>query len=268
MRLPFVLAGLLLAASPPARADELPPLEGVRVVTAPKVREVSAADLPTLARVSKSVSKPVPKAVAIAAPTTSTPKKPARPPKQIATRRPSPKEPLPPELPRIDLPAPNRKTEPGLPAVRQPADLRALTGLRDGRDPTDVALDWLRQLGHRVDSRSIDELVTRALRRDRLRDRSEPPDPGDVLVFERTETDVDLDRIAIVVDRDARGVSEIVYLAGGVIRRGFIDAARPTLHRDDKGRIVNTFVRHVRRWPPRGTRYLAGELLVHVIHSR
>ncbi len=34
---------------------------------------------------------------------------------------------------------------------------------------------------------------------------------------------------------------------------------------DDDGRVHNTYVRHGKDYPPKGTRYLAGELLAHVI---
>jgi hypothetical protein len=71
-----------------------------------------------------------------------------------------------------------------------------------------------------------------------------------------------------VIARDARGVLEYVYAGGGVVRRGFVDPARPTTRRDLTGSVVNTFMRHGKKWPAKGTRYLAGELLVHVVRAR
>jgi hypothetical protein len=53
-----------------------------------------------------------------------------------------------------------------------------------------------------------------------------------------------------------------------VIRRGFYDVSRARTRRDENGAIVNTFMRHGRLWPPKGTRYLAGELLAHVIRAQ
>ena len=98
-----------------------------------------------------------------------------------------------------------------------------------------------------------------------LHDLDETPEPGDLLVFDEIESDADADLIAVVIARDARGVTEFLYASGGVIRRGFVDANRPALRRDHEGLIVNTFMRSGRRWPPKGTHYLAGELLSHVI---
>jgi len=95
----------------------------------------------------------------------------------------------------------------------------------------------------------------------------EQPEPGDLLVFDEIESDADADLIAVVIARDARGVTEFLYASGGVIRRGFVDANRPALRRDHEGLIVNTSMRSGRRWPPKGTHYLAGELLSHVIRA-
>jgi len=53
-----------------------------------------------------------------------------------------------------------------------------------------------------------------------------------------------------------------------VIRRGFMDRSRPAVRRDAHDRVVNTFLRHGKRWPAKGTHYLAGELIAHVIHTR
>ena len=75
------------------------------------------------------------------------------------------------------------------------------------------------------------------------------------------------DLVAIVIGRDGRGVTEFMYSGGGVIRRGFLDPTRASLRRDVDGLVLNTFLRHGKRWPPKGTRYLAGELLSHVIHT-
>ena len=76
------------------------------------------------------------------------------------------------------------------------------------------------------------------------------------------------DLVAVVIGRDARGVAEMLYVGGGVIRRGFVDPARPSMRRDAAARVVNTFMRHGTRWPPKGTHYLAGELVSHVIRAR
>ena len=58
---------------------------------------------------------------------------------------------------------------------------------------------------------------------------------------------------------------EFMYAAYGVVRRGFIDLARPAVHREKDGTVVNTFVRHGKGHPPKGTSYLAGELVAAVL---
>ena len=93
----------------------------------------------------------------------------------------------------------------------------------------------------------------------------QPSAPGDILVFDRALGDGGADLVALVIARNTRGVLEFLYTGGGVIRRGFLDPARPSMRRDLDGAVVNTFLRHGKRWPPPGTRYLAGELVVHVI---
>ena len=158
---------------------------------------------------------------------------------------------------------------PPAPALRTPGDLRALVGQRDKRDPIEAALAWARELGLRIETTGMTgaDLLAWAEARGLAGDRTAIPQPGNVLVFDRATSDEPLDLIAIAIERDARGVTEIIYLAGGVVRRGFVDASRPTLRRDGARAIVNTFLRHGKRWPPAGTRYLTGELLSHVIRT-
>lgn len=164
--------------------------------------------------------------------------------------------------------------------LREPADLHALVGVRDRRDPSLVVLGWASELGVTfVDAgttfdtaRSVLEtptdgpsLVIWAEAHGTLLAPTELAHPGDLLVFDRAVANKPSDLIAIVTGRDERGVTELVYVAGGVIRRGFVDPTRPSTRRDLAGAIVNTFLRNGDRWPPKGTRYLAGELLAHVI---
>ena len=204
------------------------------------------------------------------------------------------------------LPAPNRvPADEPLPAIHDPIDLRALVGRRTKADPFELAIGWETALGHHVPlppeisarqtrseaarSTAAGRAITHAAAvaddvalaglpgaqllawaRDAgaLHDLDTPPDPGDLLVFDEIESGADADLVAVVVARDARGVTELVYASGGVIRRGFVDANRPALRRDHDGLIVNTFMRTGRRWPPKGTHYLAGELLSHVLRPR
>lgn len=163
---------------------------------------------------------------------------------------------------RGELPAPNQldAAQP-LPPVRQSTDLRALVGRRDKRTPNEAALGWARELGMPVE----DDVVAWAERSERLHDATMPPERGDLLVFDRVNSDDEADLVGVVIARDERGVTEFLYLGGGVIRRGFIDATRARTKRDATGAVVNTFLRTGRRWPAKGSRYLAGEHLAHVI---
>ena len=145
-----------------------------------------------------------------------------------------------------------------LPAVREAPDLRALVGHRDKRDPHATILALVSAFGRTAPADLSDHRS----------DPSEPAAPGDLLLFDKAVSDAEADLIAIVISRDdARGVTEFLYLGGGVYRRGFVDPSRPTMRRDRDGVVVNTFLRHGRRWPAKGSHYLAGELLAHVIHT-
>jgi len=149
---------------------------------------------------------------------------------------------------------PDRRHADAEPALHHVEDLRLLVGRRDKRDGFAAAMAWSQALGG-PHADSIGEL-----RGDR-----KTPAPGNLLVFARTESDDADDLVAIAVATDARGVTEFVYLAGGIVRRGFLDVARPSMRRDADGAVVNTYLRAGKRWPPKGTHYLAGELLARVI---
>jgi hypothetical protein len=176
---------------------------------------------------------------------------------------------LPCDAARSGLRAPHRRgADPAPPPLRAPPDLRSLVGRRDARDPLAAVAAWSRELGAPLTATSGAALLSWATEARRLRPASEVPLPGDLLVFDQAVSDELSDLVALVLDRDARGVTEFVYLAAGVIRRGLVDASRPSTNRDAGGATVNTFLRHGRRWPAPGTRYLAGELLAHVIRMR
>jgi hypothetical protein len=165
------------------------------------------------------------------------------------------------------LPAPHRvPADALLPAIHTPLDLRALVGRRTKADPFALSLEWANALGAHVavpDAR--EPLLSWARESGALLPLDTPIQPGDLLVFDQIESDQDADLIAVVIARDERNVAEYAYVSGGVIRRGFVDPNRPALRRDHEGVIVNTFMRSGRRWPPKGTHYLAGELLANVI---
>lgn len=156
--------------------------------------------------------------------------------------------------------------------IREPSDLRALVGTPDKREPHAIVLGWLTDLGLGDDELHVAgnpaEVATWGVRHEVFLPSTETPRPGDVLVFDRAVANTERDLIALVIGRDARGVTEFVYAGGGVIRRGFVDVAHPTVRRDLGGHVLNTFMRHGKQWPPKGTRYLSGELLGGVIHIR
>jgi hypothetical protein len=171
---------------------------------------------------------------------------------------------------RASLSAPHRATTPPLPP-RTLLDLRSLVGVRDKRTSLLLAIEWAHSLGFAPEGfagTTGEDLVAWAEASHRLADATDEPRPGDLLVFDAATSDDPADLIAIVIARDDRGVTEMLYLGGGVIRRGFVDASRPHKRRDESQRVINTFIRHGKRWPAKGSHYLAGELLAHVIHLR
>jgi hypothetical protein len=169
-----------------------------------------------------------------------------------------------------NLPAPHRiPADAALPAVRTPQDLRTLVGRRTKADPFALALEWANAFGAHIPVPGTrDPLLGWARETHSLLPLDTPTQPGDILVFDQIESDQDADLIAVVIARDERNVTEFAYVSGNVIRRGFVDPNRPALRRDHEGVIVNTFMRTGRRWPPKGTHYLAGELLANVLRPR
>ena len=171
------------------------------------------------------------------------------------------------------LPAPQRTPSAGaslaaplLPLPHEPSDLRSLVGARDKRDSFAIVTSWTTALGLHVEGTDGPSLVRWAESSGKLSDKADIARPGDLVVFDHVVADQTSDLVALVLARDGRGVTEFLYAGGGVIRRGFYDATRPTIRRDVDGAVVNTFMRHGKQWPPKGTRYLSGELLSHVIH--
>ncbi len=154
--------------------------------------------------------------------------------------------------------------------------LRGLVGRRDdGSSHLALALAALREVGAALDpelARVEDgpALVALADRRGALTPAA-PGSPlpslrlGDLLVFDRVVAADPASLVAVVVSVDERGVVEIVYLARGVVRRGFVFPAEPAARRDPAGRVLNTFIRHNDGGDPRGTPHLAGELIAAAI---
>ncbi|MEZ4404788.1 MAG: hypothetical protein R3B06_32665 [Kofleriaceae bacterium] len=166
------------------------------------------------------------------------------------------------------LPARHQERPAPAPAVETVAQARALVGRRDPRPPLDVALALAAQLTGRPTPAVGDARSLIAWAQAAMAWRAVPAvGPGDLIVFDRAVGGARASLVAVALGRDARGVVEVVYLGAGVIRRGFFDPSRPQLRRDRAGRIVNTSLRHNRDQPPRGTRFLAGELFAGVIST-
>jgi len=153
--------------------------------------------------------------------------------------------------------------------VSEAADLRELVGRRDGRTDVAFALAAAASLGGKppagiaaiTDGPALVEAAADAL----VAVGEASPRVGDLLIFDRAEGNEPASRTAIVIAQDDRGVYEIIYVSHRIVRRGFVDPARPTTKRDADGRVVNTFLRDGDDHPPKGTKYLAGELLAHVL---
>ncbi len=166
------------------------------------------------------------------------------------------------------LPAPHRTVPvaPGEPAAPLTvAGARALVGRRDPRAPFELALAVATALTRAPAPRATDGPALVAWAEASGTWAALPAaslEPGDLVVLDRAVDDAPASLVAVVLATDLRGVTELLYLGRGVIRRGFLDPARSALARDADGRVVNSFVRHGAAYPPAGTRYLAGELAI------
>jgi hypothetical protein len=154
-------------------------------------------------------------------------------------------------------------------ASRAPeAELRARVGSRDARGDVAFAVEAAAAIHASGSIGAVPDgpaLVELARARGGLAGSDAAIGAGDLLVFDRAAGGAAASLVAVALGVDERGVVEMMYVARGVVRRGFVDPARPSVSRDADGRIVNTFLRHGTDYPPTGTRYLSGELLAHVI---
>jgi hypothetical protein len=141
-------------------------------------------------------------------------------------------------------------------AVGGTSPLLAEVGMRT-REPSHVfALRILGELGASLIPQVFGAADGRAFV-DTLRDRIQAdliPLAGDLVIFEDGEL------VAVVTSVRPDGTVEFMYAQGGVVRRGFLNPARPEARRDERGRILNTFVRPFKPHDSPRQRYLAGEL--------
>jgi hypothetical protein len=151
--------------------------------------------------------------------------------------------------------------------------LRALVGQRDKeRSHVEFALLALDAIGVRLgpDARAHftatatatgAELVAWAETKDALG--TSGPLPGDLVVFDKVNQGEPASLVGVVVSVTPRPhgeTVEFVYLARGVVRRGYVSPRTPTRKRDDGGSALNTFVRHLDGKTPKSAEFLAGEL--------
>jgi hypothetical protein len=91
--------------------------------------------------------------------------------------------------------------------------------------------------------------------------------PGDVVLFDTRGTAPQprcADHVGLV-ESVADGRITFVEARGGRVRRSLVDPAYPSLRRDARGRIANTFLRPKAVDDPAGARYFAGDMLCAVI---
>jgi hypothetical protein len=91
--------------------------------------------------------------------------------------------------------------------------------------------------------------------------------PGDVLFFDTRATDADpdcddvTDHAGVVESVEPDGRIIFVEARAGQVRRSVVDPAHPTLRRNERGEIANTFLRAKRVADPPNARYFAGQML-------
>lgn len=166
------------------------------------------------------------------------------------------------------LPAPHRLRAAVSPSIATLDAARALVGRRDPRSALVAALGWSTDLTGRAAPTVTDGAALVAWAQGAGAWRAVPAlVPGDLIVFDRAVGGARASLVAVALGRDERGVVEVLYLGNGVVRRGWFDPTRPAVKRDRARRVVNTSLRHNRDQPPRGTRFLAGELFAGVIST-
>jgi hypothetical protein len=89
--------------------------------------------------------------------------------------------------------------------------------------------------------------------------------PGDVLFFDRGGRQGEprrcADHAAVVARRNDDGRISFLEARGGRVRKSVLHPALPLVRRDDRGRVVNSFLRAKQPDDPPDGRYFAGEML-------
>lgn len=144
--------------------------------------------------------------------------------------------------------------------------LRARVGERD-RKSTD--LDFARALLASLGVTLTEPVRTAATGPDLLAVATErkalttdAPLAGDLVVFEWVDGEAGASLVGVAVGVVARAhlTVEFVFLARGVVRRGYVTPSQPDRKRDEQGRALNTFVRALRGKARKSDPFLAGQL--------
>jgi hypothetical protein len=88
--------------------------------------------------------------------------------------------------------------------------------------------------------------------------------PGDIVFFDTRGTTPEpacADHAGIVESVDGDGRLGFLEARGGQVRHSYVDPERPTLRRDERGQVLNTFLRPKLVSDPDGAHYFAGEML-------
>jgi hypothetical protein len=97
--------------------------------------------------------------------------------------------------------------------------------------------------------------------------------PGDVLFFDTRRRADDgapscADRVALVESVESDGRITYIELRGGRYQRGYLHPRFPLRRRDERGEVINSFLRPKHIGDADGTRYFAGEMLCGVARIR
>ena len=97
--------------------------------------------------------------------------------------------------------------------------------------------------------------------------------PGDVLFFDTRRRADDgppacADRVALVEGVESSGRISFVEVVAGQYQRGYVHPRLPLSRRDQRGQVINTFLRAKHIEDADGTRYFAGEMLCGIARMR
>jgi hypothetical protein len=93
------------------------------------------------------------------------------------------------------------------------------------------------------------------------------PQPGDLVFFSNTydrnhdrRLNDSLTHIGVVEGLEKDGTIHFIHHAGGDVRRDQMNLEKVWSHRDETGKVINSYLRRKLRRDPPGTKYLTGQL--------